>query len=69
MERGQETEGRDPNRIGRQRDVDRSQEEVGRRCVGSGVGGGYSDPEISSWVAEQMVGEGTVAQLKSDGEV
>ena len=57
------------NRVGRQRDVDRIQEEAGRRCMGSGVGGGYSDPEISSWVAEQMVGEGTVAQLESDGEV
>lgn len=36
---------------------------------GSGVEGGYRDPEISSWVAEQMLGEGTVAQLESDGEV
>ena len=69
MERGQEAEGRDLNRVGRQRDVDRIQEDVGRRCMGSGVEGGYRDPEISSWVAEQMLGEGTVAQLESDGEV
>ena len=69
MERGQEAEGRDPNRVGRQRDVDRIQEEAGRRCMGSGVGGGYSAPDISRWVAEQRVGEGTVAHLESDGEV
>lgn len=51
-------------------DLDEIQEEVGRRCLGSGgVGGGYSDPEISRWVTEQMVGEGAVAQLESDGEV
>lgn len=33
-----------------------------------GVGGGHSDPEISSWVVEQMVGEGAVAQPESNGE-